>query len=94
MNGKKKYQAMFNELKALINAWDPYGLIEEGSPTDEFESEIAKILVGLSKCKSSEDTTKLIAGIFRQSFEVSKFSDDYCKQIGDKVYAWYKNFRF
>ena len=83
---------MFNELKVLINAWDPYGLIDEGAPTDEFESEITKILAGLSKCKSSDDATKLIADIFRQSFESDKFSDDSCQQIGHKVYAWYKSF--
>lgn len=34
----------FAELRALVNEWDPIGLIEAGAPEDEFDCLVGPIL--------------------------------------------------
>ena len=34
---------MYNNIKTLIDTWDPLGLLAMGCPKDEYETEIAEI---------------------------------------------------
>ncbi|MFA5260882.1 MAG: hypothetical protein WC450_06615 [Candidatus Omnitrophota bacterium] len=92
IDGKQKYKIMFNSVKQIINDWDPYQLIEGGTPGNEFESEIAQLLAGLSKCKSVEDVINLTSKIFSESFGSSGFSFEDCNSVGTKIYFWYRDF--
>ena len=86
MNKTKIYKKIFDELKTLINQIDPYSLIKEGAPKDEFDQEVARILTGLPKCSSSEDVEKLITGVFSDQFG-EDFSPKFFSSIIDKVFA-------
>ena len=87
-----KYKKMSSGLKQIINSWDPYKLIEEGAPDDEFEAEISKVLVGLPKCTTSGEAAKLVSDVFSESFEKKHFSVEDCRSVGDKISSWYKDF--
>ena len=89
---KLKYKKTFNDLKQIINSCDPWRLIEIGAPEDEYESEITKILVGLLKCNSVDDATKLVAEVFGECFEKENISMKNCQSVGEKIYYWYKDF--
>lgn len=75
----------------MINDWDPYNLIQEGAPDDEYESEVAKILAGLPKCNSTKETAELISTVLTESFDSDTFPVAKCKRVSEKIYARFKN---
>jgi len=44
MKTKKDYKHTQFVVKKIIDAWDPYALLEGGAPDDEFASEIDEIV--------------------------------------------------
>jgi hypothetical protein len=56
-------------LKKIINKSDPIGLLDMGTPKDEYESEIRQIAAGLDKCNNENDVTELVYGIFVKMFD-------------------------
>lgn len=86
---KKQYKHHFKELRAIINEWDPYSLIAEGAPVDEFESEVGEVLAGLPKCKNQDDAVGLVSKVFSKAFEPDLFKPEHCTEVGQKVYGWF-----
>lgn len=86
---KKQYKHHFKELRTIINEWDPYSLIAEGAPIDEFEAEVGEVLAGLSKCKNQDDTVQLISQVFSRAFEPELFKPEHCSEIGGRIFNWY-----
>lgn len=93
MKRNKSYKKAFLELKKLIDKWDPYDLIKNGAPEDEWNFETTKILAGLSKCSSWEDTAKLISDIFSESLDDKRFSVEAYQGIAKKAYSWFIKFK-
>ena len=57
-----------NSVKEIVNKIDPIGLLKQGAPSDEYESEIQLIVKGLRACSNIEDIQNLTYNIFKDSF--------------------------
>ena len=55
-NLKYKYKRQLSSLAVIINEWDPFCLIDNGAPKDEFDQEVAQILSKLKSNSQLEDT--------------------------------------
>ena len=55
---------MYNNIKTLIDTWDPLGLLAMGCPKDEYESEIAEIQNLVHKENSEEKIAETVHQIF------------------------------
>lgn len=86
---KKKYKREFFELREIINKWDPYSLVEEGAPKDEFEAEIAVILAKLKGRSSVDEIAKLVSEVFTNAFDAT-FTVESCRVVAEKIYVWHK----
>ena len=73
-------------VKVLGRQLDPYSLISEGAPKDEFDQEVAKILANLPKCSSGDDLNKLMLDVFFDQFN-ERLPHDFFSPILDKVFA-------
>ena len=67
-------------VRAAIHRIDPYGLLEGGSPEDEFDSEIRSITNQLQRCKTESDIAHAIArtltSSFGEKFDPSEFREE------------------
>lgn len=94
MNNKEKrklYERQLEALSEIINKWDPYGLIEGGSPKDEFSDEVSKILSGLKGAKLKEDFARTVSDVFSKNFESDHFDQHKCSEIGGEIYHFWIN---
>jgi hypothetical protein len=55
-------------VRESVHRIDPYALIAEGAPEDEFNSEILAIAGKVSRCSSPHEVAQAIAGIFSKAF--------------------------
>jgi Domain of unknown function (DUF1871) len=71
----------------VIREWDPYSLLASGSPSDEFDSEIARVVVQIPRIKSERDATSALSRTFSSSFEAELFSPADCAAAGAMLLA-------
>ena len=71
----------------MITEWDPYRLIEDGAPNDEFDGEIADVVNRIRNIRSPGDAASAISGVFSSSFDPNIFSVNGCTEVGAKLYA-------
>ena len=51
---KKNYKNIFEQVKKLVNEWDPCSFIESGAPDDEYDVLTNKFLSGLINKTNTE----------------------------------------
>jgi hypothetical protein len=68
MKNKKQFQIAEKIIREAITRIDPYSLLADGSPDDEFDSEITAIVGQLNRCNSSKDVAHAIARVLNSSF--------------------------
>jgi len=83
---KGKYENTFEEVKKIINEWDPLDLLTLDCPDDEYESEIqrivsATILNGNHADKLAEKINEILYKAFEEDFKRT----NNCLQIADKI---------
>ncbi len=83
---RDEYDEAFALVKAAIADWDPYSLLATGSPDDEFDDQVARILAGLSDISSDKDLSKLVSAVFSASFEKEYFSPSDCAEVGGELF--------
>lgn len=68
MNYRLRTQADYNKainvVKMVIHEWDPYSLLKDGAPDDEFDGEIERIVAQIRHIQSENDAINLISGVF------------------------------
>lgn len=70
MLSKKDSRARWRELRDLINAWDPIGLIEVGCPPDEYECVVGPIMRILEQGAPTVHITEYVLKEFPDHFGV------------------------
>lgn len=85
--GQAKYQQMWEVTAGVIKSWDPYNLLSDGAPTDEFDQEISLVVAQIPRMHSEADTVRAISQIFSTSFEAELFTEEMCSDVGGKLYA-------
>jgi hypothetical protein len=72
--------------RAVVHAWDPYSLLQQGAPRDEFDPEIAELITYVPKITCASDATQAISLVFSRAFEPELFTNDSCSEVGE---SWY-----
>ncbi|MEQ1794125.1 MAG: DUF1871 family protein [Nitrospira sp.] len=83
---KQKYKQMFSLVRAVINRWDPYGLLAGGAPEDEFEHETALVVAKVKTIKTETDATVVLSEVFSDAFEPQYFTVEACAQVGRDLF--------
>ncbi|MFC7301085.1 hypothetical protein [Cognatiluteimonas weifangensis] len=68
MKDRREYEKAVEIIGCVIRAWDPYSLIAEGAPADEFNGQIAKITAKVPTFRSPSDAAQVISAVFSASF--------------------------
>ena len=68
MKNKKHFQIAEKIVRESIFRINPYSLLSDGGPDDEFDSEIMAIVGQLNRCGSGRDVAHAIARILNSSF--------------------------
>lgn len=87
LKSKSDYKHAFVVVKSVTDEWDPYALLENGAPSDEFEG-IASLIVGhIPRIRSSEDAITAISKVFCEEFEPDLFRPEGCREVGNKLFS-------
>ncbi len=86
MKTRDDYDTATKIVASVINAWDPYSLLEGGSPPDEFEAEVAALVLRIRHIHSEEDAVREIATVFASAFQ-SHFTPERCTTVGAQLYS-------
>ncbi len=84
---KKEYKELFEAVRAIFIERDPMGFIAGGSPKDEYDAEVGKILPALKECSSEDDVRKVIQRIFQKQFDVKATTG--LDEIANEIYRIY-----
>jgi hypothetical protein len=74
----------FEIVKETIDEWNPYTLLGEGAPDDEFDSESRSVAAKINAESSANDIAYIISKVFTSSFGES-FSYENCIDVANKI---------
>ena len=86
MSSRQDYDAVRAIVRRVIAAWNPYGLLSEGAPPDEFDEEVALVAARVPKIGSPESAAAHLSEVFSQQFEPETFGLDACRDAGRDLY--------
>ena len=86
MKTRSDHDIALKVVGSVIDGWDPYCLLEGGSPPDEFHSEIESLVARIRQMHSPDDAAKEISRIFSAAFE-PHFTPDACAAVGLQLYS-------
>lgn len=66
---KLKYKALIDDVKTILNKYDPIGLIAQGAPQDEYESEANLIVAKLEYLNNYFTVLFMIYKLFVTRFD-------------------------
>jgi len=85
MRNRNDYEKAIEVTRTVMRGWDPYCLIEEGAPGDEFDAEIEKLVTYIPRIQCATDAAQAISEVFSAAFETDGFSAAQCAEPGDKL---------
>lgn len=83
---KHLYRNAIAVTTAVINEWDPYGLIAGGAPKDEFEGEASRIVAKVHDAHTPNALAIVISEVFSSSFEPEDFPVDACLSVASRLF--------
>ena len=86
LKNRTDYDRAFAAVRKAINAWGPYGLISDGGPLDEWDSEVASIVAQIPRISSARDAAHAVARTFAGSLDHKGFSPEDCEAVGAQVF--------
>ena len=86
MKDRREYKKAIEIIGGVIRTWDPYCLIGEGAPADEFDGEIAKIAVKVLGFYTPADVAQAISEVFSKSFAPDTFPAADCLGPGQQIF--------
>ena len=86
MKTRKDYELAVAAIRKVIDEWDPYGLLDGGAPTDEFDSEIAQLVTYIPRIRTVDDAVNAVSEVFSKMFEPDVFRPESCGDVGRRLY--------
>lgn len=83
---KHLYREAIAATTAVVNDWDPYGLIAGGAPKDEFEIEVSRVVAGARDVRTPEAMAMVVSEVFSSSFEPDRFSVEACQPVASRLF--------
>ena len=80
------YKRAFALVRGVFAEWDPYALLTNGSPKDEFDAEVAQIVAAIPRIKSGSDARDAVSKVFSHWFEPESFAPESCADVGLKLF--------
>jgi hypothetical protein len=87
MRTRADYDRAFAVVRGVIHEWDPYTLIGDGAPIDEWDSEIASLVAQIRRIKSENDAAHAVSRVFSSAFQPEGFSPGDCAEVGKRLYS-------
>ena len=85
---KQKYGHLFNELRDIINVFDPICLIGLGAPADEYDPEVATIIIHIYGVNSKAETLELVYNEFTRWFSSAAGERRRYESLAKEIYEW------
>ena len=86
MKTRGDYDKALVVVGAFVRSWDPYCLLAEGAPTDEFDAEIAKLVTHVPRISDPSSAADAISSVFSASFEAELFTPMQCAAQGEELF--------
>lgn len=86
MKTRADYERAIQAVREVIHCWDPYGLLGGGCPTDEFDAEIASVVVQIPRIRSRMDAIHVLSRIFSSAFGSERFRPEDCATAGIELF--------
>ena len=87
MKSRKDCERALGVVRAVITEWDPYALLRDGAPPNEFDAETAEVTARLATIRNADDAARVISTVFSAAFEAQPFSPKDCSEVGEKLYS-------
>lgn len=87
MKDRCEYEKAVEIIGSAIRTWDPYCLIAEGAPIDEFDGQIAKITARIPGFHSPEGVAQALSDVFASSFGPDAFSAADCSAAAQQIFS-------
>ena len=84
---RRDYDKALGIVGGVIRGWDPYSLIAQGAPGDEFDGQIARITARIPGFRSPEDAAQAISDVFSTSFGPDTFGAAECSAPAIELFA-------
>ena len=86
MKTRQDYERGLLIIAEIIRAWDPYDLLAEGAPQDEFVAEIARLATYIPRIRTIDDAAQAISTVFSEAFGPHNFGVENCREVGRLLY--------
>ena len=77
---KMDYEKSLEIVRDSIHRINPYHLMEEGFPDDEFDREISSIAKQLERCNSGKDVSHTIARVLNSAFNENHQAEEFIEE--------------
>ena len=84
---KAAHKRALEVVGSVVREWDPHSLLTNGSPSDEFDSEVAGVVAQIPRIKTEKEAALALSRIFSSAFEPGQFTPDQCAVAGKKLFA-------
>ena len=81
------YKRTLEVVGSVVRDWDPYSLLVSGSPRDEFDSEVARLVAQIPRIKTEKEAALALSRVFSSAFEPGPFTPEKCAEAGKKLFA-------
>jgi hypothetical protein len=68
VKSREDYDRALMLTRRLVREWDPHSLLALGSPDDEFDDEIARLVARIPRLNGPEDAGRHVAEVFTAQF--------------------------
>jgi len=86
MTDRKQWKKVEAVVRAVIHEWDPYGLVGDGGPEDEWDSEILKIVSRVRSIRTPAEAAVAVSDVFSSAFQPEGFQREDCAEIGQRLF--------
>lgn len=83
---RAEYERLTGIVRQVVHAWDPYGLLGNGGPPDEFDGEVASLVAQVPRIASATDAAHAVSRVFSSAFEPTGFCPSDCAVIGTQLF--------
>ena len=87
MKTRADYDIALLIVKSVLAEWDPYYLLKNGAPADEFDGEAAKVLMKMRSVRTPQDAAAAVSSVYSASFGATGFSAPDCAEVGSRLFS-------
>jgi hypothetical protein len=80
------HAAIVEAVRSVVVEWDPYALLAQGAPPDEFNNEIHAVARRIERIGSPNDAIQVLSQIFSAYFQPEYFRPEDCQEAGEQLY--------